>query len=94
VCICRIANALHGDVPLLEAQCRHCSHGEVIDLAEVIWPRESIGFWRKRVNPEELFGPCSSKCRGSGLQMEAGHSNSDIPDIRRNACISLAKPTF
>jgi hypothetical protein len=35
-----IADALHGDVPLLEAQCRHCSHGEVVDLAEVIWPRE------------------------------------------------------
>ena len=22
-----IADALHGDVPLLEAQCRHCNHG-------------------------------------------------------------------
>src|ERR1700759_2737546 len=35
-----IADALHGGVPLLEVQCRHCSHGEVVDLAEVIWPRD------------------------------------------------------
>ena len=24
----------------VEVQCRHCSHGEVVDFAEVIWPRE------------------------------------------------------
>ena len=35
-----VSCGLHGDVPLLEVQCRHCSHGEVVDFAEVIWPRE------------------------------------------------------
>src|ERR1700761_8414898 len=35
-----IADALHGDVPLLEVQCRHCNHGEVVDLVLVIWPRD------------------------------------------------------
>jgi hypothetical protein len=35
-----IADALHGGVPLLEVQCRHCNHGDIVDLALVIWPRE------------------------------------------------------
>jgi hypothetical protein len=35
-----IADALHGDVPLLQVQCRHCNHGDLVDLALVIWPRE------------------------------------------------------
>jgi hypothetical protein len=35
-----IAAALHGKCDLLEVQCRHCNHSEVIDLTLVIWPRE------------------------------------------------------
>lgn len=35
-----IADALHGGHELLEVQCRHCNHTEVVDLALVIWPRE------------------------------------------------------
>ena len=35
-----IAQALHGGCDLLEAQCRHCNHAELVDLALVIWPRE------------------------------------------------------
>jgi hypothetical protein len=36
----RIADAIHGDFPMLEVQCRHCNHVQTVDLAEVIWPRE------------------------------------------------------
>jgi hypothetical protein len=36
----RIADALHGGYPLLEVQCRHWNHAQIVDLAEVIWPRE------------------------------------------------------
>lgn len=35
-----IAQALHGGHELLEVQCRHCNHTELVDLALVIWPRE------------------------------------------------------
>lgn len=35
-----IAAAIHGGHPLLEVQCRHCNHSDVVDLALVIWPRE------------------------------------------------------
>src|SRR6201995_3744565 len=35
----KIADALHGGVPMLEVQCRHCNHGEVVDLELVVWPR-------------------------------------------------------
>jgi hypothetical protein len=35
-----IADALHGGHELLEVQCRHCNHTEVVDLALVIWPRQ------------------------------------------------------
>jgi hypothetical protein len=35
-----IANAIHGGCELLEVQCRHCNHAELINLTEVIRPRE------------------------------------------------------
>ena len=35
-----IAAALHAGCPMLEAQCRHCNHTQMVDLAEVVWPRE------------------------------------------------------
>jgi hypothetical protein len=35
-----IAQALHGGLELLEVQCPHCNHTELVDLALVIWPRE------------------------------------------------------
>ena len=34
-----IAQALHGNVPLLEVQCRTCNHAQMIDLADAVWPR-------------------------------------------------------
>lgn len=35
-----IAKAIKGGVPLLEIQCDLCSHTDMIDLSECIWPRE------------------------------------------------------
>jgi hypothetical protein len=35
-----IAHALHAGCELLEVQCRHCNHADLVDLADVIWPRE------------------------------------------------------
>ena len=35
-----IADALHGGHELLEVQCRHCNHMDVVDLTLVIWPRQ------------------------------------------------------
>ena len=35
-----IADALHGGFELLEVQCRHCNHTQMVDLTLVIWPRE------------------------------------------------------
>jgi hypothetical protein len=35
-----IATAIHGGCELLEVQCRHCNHTDLVDLTEVIWPRE------------------------------------------------------
>jgi hypothetical protein len=35
-----IADAIHGGVTMIEVQCRHCNHGDIVDLALVIWPRE------------------------------------------------------
>ena len=35
-----IADALHGGHELLEVQCRHCNHTQLVDLALVIWPRQ------------------------------------------------------
>jgi len=32
--------AIHGGCELLEVKCRYCSHGELVDLSEVIWPRD------------------------------------------------------
>jgi hypothetical protein len=34
-----IAAALQGGHELLEVQCRHCNHTQLVDLALVIWPR-------------------------------------------------------
>jgi hypothetical protein len=34
-----IADAIHGGCGLLEVQCRHCNHTELIDLTLAIWPR-------------------------------------------------------
>jgi hypothetical protein len=34
-----IADAIHGGCELLEVQCRHCKHTEIIDLTLVTWPR-------------------------------------------------------
>jgi hypothetical protein len=36
----RIADAIAGGCELLEVRCRRCSHESLIDLTEVIWPRE------------------------------------------------------
>lgn len=35
-----IADAIHGGYELLEVQCSHCRHGQLVDLTLVIWPRE------------------------------------------------------
>jgi hypothetical protein len=35
-----IADALHGGFPMLEVQCRHCNHTQVVDLTLVIQPRQ------------------------------------------------------
>jgi hypothetical protein len=35
-----IAAAIHGGHELLEVKCRHCNHSELVDLTELIWPRE------------------------------------------------------
>ena len=35
-----IANAIHGGCEMLEVQCRHCNHTELVDLILLIWPRE------------------------------------------------------
>jgi len=37
-----IADALHGGYELLEVQCRHCNHTQMVDLALVIWPRHTL----------------------------------------------------
>src|SRR5258705_10308825 len=36
----RIADAIAGGCELLEVRCRRCSHESLIDLTEVVWPRE------------------------------------------------------
>jgi hypothetical protein len=33
-----IADAIHGGCELLEVQCGHCNHADLIDLTELIWP--------------------------------------------------------
>jgi hypothetical protein len=35
-----IADAIHGGYELLEVQCRHCNHTQMVDLMLVIWPRQ------------------------------------------------------
>jgi hypothetical protein len=35
-----IVDAIHGGCELLEVQCRHCNHADMVDLTELIWPRE------------------------------------------------------
>src|SRR6266576_2331996 len=37
----RIADAIAGGCELLEVRCRRCSHESLIDLTEVVWPREN-----------------------------------------------------
>jgi hypothetical protein len=34
-----IADAIHGGCDLLEVQCRHCNHTDLVDLTLAIWPR-------------------------------------------------------
>src|SRR5260370_36880644 len=36
----RIADAIAGGCELLEVRCRRCSHESLIDLTDVVWPRE------------------------------------------------------
>src|SRR5260370_16605202 len=36
----RIADAIAGGCELLEVRCRRCSPESLIDLTEVVWPRE------------------------------------------------------
>jgi hypothetical protein len=36
----RIADAIAGGRELLEVRCQRCSHESLIDLTEVVWPRE------------------------------------------------------
>jgi hypothetical protein len=36
----RSPDALHGGHELLEVQCRHRNHTQLVDLALVIWPRQ------------------------------------------------------
>ena len=36
----RIVDAIAGGCELLEVRCRRCSHESLIDLTEVVWPRE------------------------------------------------------
>jgi hypothetical protein len=36
----RIDDAIAGGCELLEVRCRRCSHESLIDLTEVVWPRE------------------------------------------------------
>jgi hypothetical protein len=62
-----IAAALHGGVEILEVQCRHCNHAELIDLALVIWPRERPIHTLKRA----LY---CAKCR-------KGHGKKRRPDL-------------
>jgi hypothetical protein len=71
-----IADALHGDVPLLEVQCRHCNHGEVIDLALVIWPRErpirtlqKVLFCRPCMETIALLDFSPPDCSGKALEL-------------------------
>jgi hypothetical protein len=35
----RIEDAIHGGCEVLEVQCRHCNHTDMIDLTLSIWPR-------------------------------------------------------
>jgi hypothetical protein len=34
-----IADAIHGGCELLEVECRHCNHAELVELTELVWPR-------------------------------------------------------
>jgi hypothetical protein len=43
-----IASAIAGRHTLLEVRCRHCRHGETLDLALVIWPRDRAVHTLKR----------------------------------------------
>jgi hypothetical protein len=36
----RIADAIAGGCELLEVRCRRCGHESLVDLTEVVWPRE------------------------------------------------------
>src|SRR5258706_15929568 len=38
--VAKIADAIAGGCELLEVRCRRCSHESLIDLTEVVWPRE------------------------------------------------------
>ena len=37
----RIIDAIDGGFPLIEVQCKRCRHYSIVDLTEVIWPREN-----------------------------------------------------
>src|SRR5712671_1657568 len=36
----KIAEAIAAGCELLEVRCRRCGHGSLVDLTEVVWPRE------------------------------------------------------
>lgn len=36
-----IAEAIHGGCELLEVRCKRCGHHSLVDLAQVIWPRQN-----------------------------------------------------
>jgi hypothetical protein len=38
--VARIVDTIAGGCELLEVRCRRCSHESLIDLTEVVWPRE------------------------------------------------------
>jgi hypothetical protein len=89
-----IAEALHGGVPLLEAQCRHCSHGEPGDLALVVWPRDRqihtlqralLPTLSGRVRQETTAGagrPADARCAGTeraGKRQAKGNGMKFVP---------------
>src|SRR6266849_5282733 len=63
----RIADAIAGGCELLEVRCRRCSHESLIDLAEVVWPREKArGYARQGAAMPSLQGRAEKAATGPG----------------------------
>ena len=86
----RIADAIAGGCELLEVRCRRCSHESLIDLTEVVWPRE------KPVHTLAKVLRCQARTGGkaatgpSGVAATTSRGRSASGETARSTLIRLA----